>query len=58
MWDKRRNTLATPSRKASTQEFLITGGNCAANAAIAIARLGGEGSSPGPLDGDELVYLV
>ncbi len=58
MWNKRRNTLATPSAKVPRQEFLITGGNCAANAAIAIARLGGEGSSPGPLDGDELVCLV
>ena len=32
----------TPSTKAPTQEFLETGGGCAANAAIAIARLGGE----------------
>jgi sugar/nucleoside kinase (ribokinase family) len=34
-------------------EFTITGGGCAANAAIAIARLGGEARYAGPLGDDE-----
>jgi sulfofructose kinase len=43
----------TPRTKAPTQEFLVTGGGCAANAAIAIARLGGEARFAGPLGDDE-----
>jgi sulfofructose kinase len=43
----------TPSTKTPTQEFLITGGGCAANAAIAIARLGGEARFAGPLGDDQ-----
>ena len=44
----------TPSTKTPTDEFLITGGGCAANAALAIARLGGAARFAGPLGDDEL----
>ena len=37
--------------KAQAHEFLAVGGGCAANAAIAIARLGGQASFAGPLGG-------
>jgi sugar/nucleoside kinase (ribokinase family) len=43
----------TAATKSPMQEFLITGGGCAANAAIAIARLGGEPRFAGPLGDDE-----
>jgi hypothetical protein len=39
----------TPGTKAPTREFLVTGGGCAVNAAIAIARLGGQARFAGPL---------
>ena len=48
----------TPSTKTATQEFLITGGGCAANAAIAIARLGGEARFVGPLGDDQHAECV
>jgi sugar/nucleoside kinase (ribokinase family) len=37
--------------KVEAAEFLAVGGGCAANAAVAIARLGGEASFAGPLGG-------
>ncbi len=37
--------------KAQASEFVAVGGGCAANAAIAIARLGGQASFAGPLGG-------
>jgi sugar/nucleoside kinase (ribokinase family) len=37
--------------KAQASEFVAVGGGCAANAAIAIARLGGRASFAGPLGG-------
>ena len=43
----------TLSTKSPAREFLITGGGCAANAAITIARLGGEARFAGPLGDDE-----
>jgi len=43
----------TASTKAPTQQFVITGGGCAANAAIAIVRLGGQARFCGPLGDDE-----
>jgi len=43
----------TRSTKTPTSEFLITGGGCASNAAIAIARLGAEARFAGPLGDDE-----
>jgi sulfofructose kinase len=43
----------TLTTKSPAREFLITGGGCAANAAITIARLGGEARFAGPLGDDE-----
>jgi sulfofructose kinase len=43
----------TPSTKSPMQKFLITVGGCAANAAIAVARLGGRARFAGPLGDDE-----
>jgi sugar/nucleoside kinase (ribokinase family) len=43
----------TPSTKSPMQEFFITGGGCAANAAIAVARLGGWARFAGPIGDDE-----
>ena len=40
-----------PGTKVSASEFIITGGGCAANAAVAIARLGGRAVFAGPLGG-------
>jgi len=40
-----------PDGKAQASEFVAVGGGCAANAAIAIARLGGQASFAGPLGG-------
>jgi sulfofructose kinase len=40
-----------PGRKISAQDFVIVGGGCAANAALAIARLGGRSGYAGPLGG-------
>jgi sulfofructose kinase len=40
-----------PDGKAQASEFLAVGGGCAANAAVAIARLGGQASFAGPLGG-------
>ena len=49
----RVESFPTLSTKTPTREFLITGGGCAANAAIAIARLGAEARFTGPLGDDE-----
>ncbi len=43
----------TASSKSPMVEFTMTGGGCAANAAIAVARLGGEARFAGPLGDDE-----
>ncbi len=40
-----------PGAKVSASEFIITGGGCAANAALAVARLNGRASFAGPLGG-------
>jgi len=48
----------TPSTKTPTHEFLITGGGCAANAALTIARLGAEARFAGPLGDDEHAQRV
>jgi sugar/nucleoside kinase (ribokinase family) len=42
----------TPGTKSAAEDFVITGGGCAANAAIAIARLGGVAHFAGPLGDD------
>jgi sugar/nucleoside kinase (ribokinase family) len=38
-----------PGTKVSASDFIITGGGCAANAAVAIARLGASAAFAGPL---------
>jgi sugar/nucleoside kinase (ribokinase family) len=40
-----------PDAKAQAQSFFIVNGGCAANAAVAIARLGGRAALAGPLGG-------
>ena len=40
-----------PGAKVAASDFIITGGGCAANAALAIARLGGRAAFAGPLGG-------
>ncbi|MGB7259250.1 MAG: PfkB family carbohydrate kinase [Pseudolabrys sp.] len=40
-----------PGTKVSAADFILTGGGCAANAAVAIARLGGDARFTGPLGG-------
>jgi sugar/nucleoside kinase (ribokinase family) len=38
-----------PGTKAVASDFVVTGGGCAANAAVAVARLGGRAGFAGPL---------
>ncbi len=40
-----------PGSKIPASDFIVTGGGCAANAAVAIARLGGRAAFTGPLGG-------
>ncbi len=40
-----------PGAKVPSTDFIITGGGCAANAAVTIARLGGRANFTGPLGG-------
>src|SRR6516164_7729214 len=40
-----------PDAKTQAQSFFIVNGGCAANAAVAIARLGGRAALAGPLGG-------
>ena len=47
----RVENFPAPGAKVSASEFIITGGGCAANAAVAIARLGGRVAFAGPLGG-------
>jgi sugar/nucleoside kinase (ribokinase family) len=42
-----------PGAKVAASDFIITGGGCAANAAVAIARLGGRARFSGPLGGKD-----
>jgi sugar/nucleoside kinase (ribokinase family) len=42
-----------PGEKISASEFIVTGGGCAANAAVAVARLGGRTVFTGPLGGTD-----
>src|SRR5579872_1616397 len=41
-----------PGTKIHASDFIVTGGGCAANAAVAIARLGGNTRFAGPLGDD------
>ena len=50
----RVDQFPTPSTKAVVEDFVVTGGGCAANAAIAIARLGGPARFAGPLGDDAM----
>ena len=47
----RVENFPAPGTKVAASEFIVTGGGCAANAAVAIARLGGRAAFAGPLGG-------
>lgn len=47
----RVETFPPPGAKVAASEFIITGGGCAANAALAVARLNGRAAFAGPLGG-------
>jgi sulfofructose kinase len=49
----RVQAFPAPGTKVAASEFIITGGGCAANAAVTIARLGGRVAFAGPLGGPE-----
>src|ERR1700674_4566687 len=49
----RVEVFPTPSTKAPARDLVVTGGGCAANAAVTVARLGGDARFAGPLGGDE-----
>ena len=49
----RVENFPAPGTKVAASEFIITGGGCAANAAVAIARLGGRVAFAGPLGGSD-----
>ncbi len=42
-----------PGTKVAASDFIVTGGGCAANAALAVARLGGHAAFAGPLGGED-----
>lgn len=46
-------TFPAPGTKVSASNFIVTGGGCAANAALAVARLGGRAAFAGPLGGED-----
>jgi sulfofructose kinase len=48
----RVESFPAPGAKVSASDFIITGGGCAANAALTVARLGGRAAFAGPLGGD------
>jgi sulfofructose kinase len=50
----RVDRFPTPGTKGVVEDFVVTGGGCAANAAIAIARLGGRARFAGPLGDDPM----
>jgi len=50
----RVNRFPTPGSKTAVEDFVVTGGGCAANAAITIARLGGRARFAGPLGDDPM----
>jgi sugar/nucleoside kinase (ribokinase family) len=45
----RVENFPAPGTKIMASEFIVTGGGCAANAAVAVARLGGHAAFAGPL---------
>jgi len=48
----RVENFPAPGAKVAASEFIITGGGCAANAAVAVARLSGRVAFAGPLGGN------
>jgi len=50
----RVDRFPTPDTKTVIEDFVVTGGGCAANAAIAVARLGGRARFAGPLGDDPI----
>jgi sugar/nucleoside kinase (ribokinase family) len=48
----RVDTFPAPGAKVAASDFIVTGGGCAANAALAVSRLGGRAAFAGPLGGD------
>ncbi len=48
----RVDRFPAPGTKASAEDFVVTGGGCAANAAVTIARLGGRATFAGPIGDD------
>ena len=49
----RVENFPAPGTKVAASEFIVTGGGCAANAAVCIARLGGRVQFAGPLGGGD-----
>ena len=49
----RVENFPAPGAKVVASDFIITGGGCAANAAVAVARLGGRAAFAGPLGGPD-----
>ncbi len=49
----RVKSFPEPGTKVHASDFIVTGGGCAANAAVAVARLGGDTRFAGPLGGDD-----
>jgi sulfofructose kinase len=49
----RVESFPAPGAKVSASEFIITGGGCAANAALAVARLNARAAFAGPLGGND-----
>jgi sugar/nucleoside kinase (ribokinase family) len=47
----RVQNFPAPGAKVHASEFIVTGGGCAANAAVTVARLGGRADFAGPLGG-------
>jgi len=47
----RVQNFPAPGTKVSASDFIVTGGGCAANAALAVARLNGRAAFAGPLGG-------
>ncbi len=47
----RVQSFPSPGAKVAASDFIITGGGCAANAALVVARLGGRAAFAGPLGG-------
>jgi sugar/nucleoside kinase (ribokinase family) len=50
--------LPAPDTKTDANEYITTGGGCAPNAAVAIARLGGRAGFAGPLGDDDTAERV